>query len=521
MATYIDVITGFLESGKTTFIKEIIEKNCLMEYQKTVLIVCEEGFTEYEEDLLSKHRIDKITVSDYSEINELFFRKINKEYSPDYIIMEFNGTWDITSLFNLKLPITFQFRNVIFISDAHNFKNYLGNMASILQPHILNSDIVLFNRHEGLDKKQKKRLQQDVKNINNRTEINFFSETSEENIISRYFAPHVKYYKISKGTMIFIVLLVCAAILPDLMLLKLYYFVQSIATIFLSILIEAIPFVLLGAFISSIIQLYIPSGWIMKKFSDKKFSSFIIASVAGFFMPICDCGTVPIVSGLLKKDTPLPQTITFWLASSAVNPVVLISVYYAFPDQPYLILIRAITGILIAIIIGLIFKLSKTETMDTVNKLNRVQNIGSDLLELKYEGKLGKLEAIVKGARFEFFRVFKYLILGAFVSSFLQTIIPQTTKSFLSSSLGLQLLVMIVAAIFMSTCSTSNAFIGRSFLKNFSIMPVMAYIVLGPMLDFKNMLMLSEIMKKRYLILLAFMVSLLGYLLFYILAMHL
>jgi uncharacterized membrane protein YraQ (UPF0718 family) len=68
------------------------------------------------------------------------------------------------------------------------------------------------------------------------------------------------------------------------------------------------------------------------------------------------------------------------------------------------------------------------------------------------------------------------------------------------------MLIMIAGAIFMSTCSTSNAFIGRSFIGNFALLPVMSFIVLGPMLDFKNLIMLSEVLKKSFLIKLAALV---------------
>lgn len=521
MAVYIDVITGFLESGKTTFIKDIIEKNCLMEYQKSVLIVCEEGYTEYQEDMLTKHRVDIISVEEESELNENFFENIKKQYMPEHIIMEFNGTWNISELLMLKLPFSYQIRNVIFISDADKFSFYLGNMSFIMQPHILNSDIVVFNRYESLKIKQKNDLKQTIRNINKRTEVMFMDQRQEGFLISRYFAPYEKYIKINNSTKVFILILVCLLILPNFTLYRLYRMVQSMSTIFLSILIEAVPFVLLGAFISSAIQIFIPSEWLMKHFSGKKFGSFAVASIAGFFMPICDCGTVPVVTGLLKKDTPFPQTITFWLASSAVNPVVLISVYYAFPDRPYLVLVRLFSGIIIAIFIGIIFGISKTETKVAVKRLEGIKNVGADILELKYEGSLGKAEAVIKGARIEFFRVLKYLIFGALVSSFLQTVIPQAVTGSLNNKIELQLFTMIIAAIFMSTCSTSNPFIGRSFLKSFTIMPVMSYIVLGPMLDFKNMMMLSEIMKTKYLIILALLVSISGYLLFYLMALYL
>jgi uncharacterized membrane protein YraQ (UPF0718 family) len=520
MATYIDVITGFLESGKTTFIKELIDRNSFSEYKTTVLILCEEGKIEYEENLMTVNGLKIITLGDATELTDPFFQRIKNEFSPEHVMIEFNGTWDINLLFNLKIPFEYQFRNIIFISEANTFKNFLINMAAVIQPHILNSDVVIFNRAEDLEKKQKIKLQQDVKNINKKAEIIYSGELEEEEKINKYFVPKEKYIKISKSTIIAVLILVVIALLPKSLLLMLYGVTQSVATIFISILIEAIPFILLGAFLSSMIQILIPSGWIMKKISQNNYSSFVIASFAGLFMPICDCGTVPIVSGLLKKDAPLPQTITFWLASSAVNPVVLLSVYYAFPDQPYLILIRMISGILIALVTGLILMSCKIQTKEEVTQKSRTQSIGTDMLELRQEGKIRKIEAVVKGAKFEFFRVIKYVIVGAFISALLQTILPQTMKSFIGSNLNIQFLIMIIAAIFMSTCSTSNAFIGRSFLRMFSMIPVMSFMVLGPMLDFKNMIMLSEILKKRFLIVLAFLVGFVGFIVFYSFALY-
>lgn len=517
---YIDIITGFLESGKTTFIKELVRKNCLMEYQKTILLVCEEGTTEYEEDILSDHGIEMVTVNENSELDQAFFQNIEKQYSPEHMIIEFNGTWDITALLNVKMPFTYQFRNIIFLSEGKKFHNYLCNMTAVLQPQILNSDIVLFNRNEGIDKKLNSKNKQEIKGINNRTDILYDSDASIDAIISKYFAPHEKYRKVSTGTKIGALLLISALFMSGKMLSNWYTLIQSISTIFLSILIEAIPFVLCGAIISSVIQLLIPSGWIVKKISEKKYSSFLFALIAGFFMPICDCGTVPIVSGLLKKESPLPQTMTFWLASSAVNPIVLISVYYAFPERPSLVFIRVIAGMLIAVFAGAILQISHIETKNVIKDIGISKTIGRDMLVLSYDGKLGKLEAVLKGARFEFFRVIKYLILGAFVSSFLQTVLPQAMKGLLSSNVLVQLVIMIVAAVFMSTCSTSNAFIGRSFLQSVGIIPVMSYIVLGPMLDFKNMMMLAETIKKRYLLLLAVLVSMIGYILFLVLSRY-
>jgi len=508
MVTYIDIITGFLESGKTTYISDMIKSKEFEEYDKAVLIVCEEGLAEYDEEELEEHYIDMVILENESELTDDLFKCICNRYNPEYIIVEFNGTWNITKLLSLKMPFNLKFRNVISISEASTFQNQLCNMTGVMQPHILNSDVVVFNRYEKIDMSAKKKLQHDVENINSKTQVFFLEEFESDEKIKEYFQPFEKNNSLSLNVAIYIAL--CMFIVQVLSFQNVYAYIQSIGTIFLSILIEAVPFILFGAFISAIIQIYVSTGWIIKKFSEGKLLSFLIASIAGFFIPVCDCGMVPIVSGLLKKSTPLPQTITFWLASSSVNPIVLISILYAFPEQPSLAIIRVVAGVLIGITVGIILKIFNIETKDVIKGNSRYQNIGKDILELKFEGTAGKIEAVFQGAKIEFFRVAEYVIIGALVSSVLQTVIPQTMKSFIGGNIIIQFLVMVVAAILMSTCSTSNAFIGKSFSSNFGVIPIMSFIVLGPMLDFKNMIMLSEILKRRFLAILACIVVAVG-----------
>jgi Predicted permeases len=191
---------------------------------------------------------------------------------------------------------------------------------------------------------------------------------------------------------------------------------------------------------------------------------------------------------------------------------------YAFPEQPYLAVIRVITGVVIGIVAGIILKLAHLETSAVIQGSRYFQTIGKDILDLKFEGTKGKIEAVFAGAKSEFFRVSKYVIIGALVSAILQTILPQTLMHSISSNPLLQFMIMVAAAILMSTCSTSNAFIGKSFSNNFSTIPILAFVVMGPMLDLKNMLMLSGVLKKRFLIVLATLVILEGAVVFSTLA---
>src|SRR5690606_11971453 len=126
-------------------------------------------------------------------------------------------------------------------------------------------------------------------------------------------------------------------------------------TIFISILMESFPFLILGVFISSIIQVFITRDMVVKYFPQNKIISFLFAIVGGIFFPVCDCAIVPVVSRLVKKGVPLYVAVTFMLSAPIVNPIVIISTYYAFPNQPQIMIFRIIIGIIVAIISGVLF----------------------------------------------------------------------------------------------------------------------------------------------------------------------
>lgn len=512
---HIDIVSGFLESGKTSFIKnKIMMDPQFREYEKKVLLVCEEGIAEYDNTEAEKNGVHIITLADSSELNQQLFSGIRKEYNPGYIIIEYNGTWDISLLLELKLPYDYSIRNIIFISETENFTFYLNNMGRILAPQIQNSDLVVFNPTKDCDNKTKKTLKKIVHAINPRTEVLFQKYNEPDNKLNKYFAPHEKYQKITPGLIITAVLLVVLCLIPYSLLGNIYDYIRSISMVFLSILLQALPFLLLGAFVSAVIQAAVPAAWVLKQFTSGSIRSFFFAAIGGFFFPICDCGMVPVVSGLLKKDTPLPQTMTFWLASAAVNPVVILSVIYAFPGQSNVVFIRILAGLAIGILVGVILKAAGFHTKDVIRDNSTVNRVGGVFLEEITEKPCGKVLLILDSANSEFFRVSRYVIAGAFISSLLLTVMPQTLKSLFSSSFTIQFIIMIAASVFMSTCSTSNAFIGRSFNTNFTIVPILAFITLGPMLDIKNMIMMAGILKKSFIIKLYILIIAAGFFIF-------
>lgn len=141
------VINGFLESGKTEFITFTLGQSYFQIKGKTLLIVCEEGELEYDEVLLDKSK----TVLEYVEEEEEFttsrLLELEKEYNPDRIIIEYNGMWNFK---NMKLPCHWKIEQQISIIDGSTFPMYYTNMRSLLAEMIRNSEMIIFNRCDGI-----------------------------------------------------------------------------------------------------------------------------------------------------------------------------------------------------------------------------------------------------------------------------------------------------------------------------------------------------------------------------------
>ena len=130
--------------------------------------------------------------------------------------------------------------------------------------------------------------------------------------------------------------------------------INDFSTIFLSIIFEGIPFILIGALVSSIIQIFVSEEAIAKIIPKNKFVGVLIASLVGLVFPVCECAIVPITRRLIKKGVPLSIAITFMLSVPIMNPVVLLSTHYAFMGMSYMVIARAMFGMIGAITIGML-----------------------------------------------------------------------------------------------------------------------------------------------------------------------
>ena len=308
-------------------------------------------------------------------------------------------------------------------------------------------------------------------------------------------------------------------------------FFSTVHTVFTGIVLQAVPFMLLGALLSSALYAFVPDRLLIKVFPKKYGIGFLTALFAGTLFPVCECAAVPLMRSLIKKGVAMPIAVTFMLASPIVNPISIVSTLYAFPQQPSVAFYRLCFGLLIAFAIGLLllfypeekylkedfdrepsvqphslgdaaaaFRLATGRSVQNSHSEPSSDNFSATAAESKVQWLQAKVYALLMHTCSEFFTTGPFLILGAFITALIRAAVPQEFFSITSGSAAGSLLVMMLFAFVFSACSTSDAFIARSFLNRFPSGSILGFLVYGPMMDIKNLFMLLSLFKKRFVI---------------------
>lgn len=271
-------------------------------------------------------------------------------------------------------------------------------------------------------------------------------------------------------------------------------------TIFISILIESLPFVLLGVIISGIIQMFITEEMIAKVIPKNRFLAVLSATVVGALFPACECGIVPITRRLMAKGVPLHAAIGFMLTGPIINPIVLFSTYIAFGNSWRMVLYRGGLSFVVALIIGFILSYQFKDS--------QLRNNAHDHHHHDHgHGMLAKIKGTIQHSIDEFFSVGKFLILGAFIAAAMQTFLKTSTLTAIGHGDYSSSIVMMGLAYILSLCSEADAFIAASFQSTFSLNSLVAFLVFGAMFDIKNTLMMLSAFKSKFVLYLFIYVS--------------
>ena len=168
------LINGFLESGKTEFIKYTLAQPYFQTKGTTLLILCEEGELEYEQALLKKTRTVVEVIEDEDDFTIEQLMELEKKHKPERIIIEFNGMWNMK---DMKLPIHWSIDQQITMIDASTFPMYYTNMKSMVAEMVRKSEMIIFNRCDGI--KELSNYKRNVKAVNQQAEIIFEDSQGE------------------------------------------------------------------------------------------------------------------------------------------------------------------------------------------------------------------------------------------------------------------------------------------------------------------------------------------------------
>lgn len=305
-------------------------------------------------------------------------------------------------------------------------------------------------------------------------------------------------------------------------------------TLFFSLLVEAMPFLLLGVLLSSVLLLFVDEQRLVAAMPKHPLAGAIAGSLVGFLFPVCECGNVPVARRLLIQGAPVSVAVGFLLAAPTVNPIVFWATWTAFRDQPEIVFLRIAFSLAIAIIIGWIFS-SQADLRPMLQpsiaammpdpKPAKVLASESPLLQsgtfllgqsgqpARFDASLAiasgsvlsrpmaeRMQLMLDNVTQEFRELGGMLILGSAIAAIVQVFVPREVVLSLGQGTITSILAMMLLAWVVSICSTVDSFFALAFASTFTSGSLLAFLVFGPMIDLKNMGLLITLFRGRTII---------------------
>ena len=291
--------------------------------------------------------------------------------------------------------------------------------------------------------------------------------------------------------------------------------VTNLHLIFFSIIVEALPFVILGVIGSMLLETFISPDLVRRLLPRTWFLGILVSGLLGFLFPFCECGLVPIVRRLMEKGVPAPLATVFLLTVPVVNPVVGAATHFAFFNQPDFMYWRLGGAYIIAITVGFII-LRPWRGKNSLKQSDHYYpfcGCGCDYAHsYTIHNSLGyRLLGAFEHAQQEFFSIMQYLIIGAFLASSAQVFLPRGWLTSAGTHPVGSVGVMMGLAFFLSICSGADAFVANTFVNTFTPGSLVAFMVFGPMVDLKNLMMMLYAFKIRFVVRLVFSVTILAF----------
>ena len=284
--------------------------------------------------------------------------------------------------------------------------------------------------------------------------------------------------------------------------------------IFQGLLLEAIPFLLLGVAIAGLARWLVPQNAWVQRLPKNPVLAPITGALMGFALPACECGNVPVARRLLASGAPMGTAFGFLFAAPVLNPIVLASTWAAFPDQPWLLVARPLGAFVIAVLLSLLLvQLPETQLLEhallserrmsqplsTVGLLERSGGlVGDPIQELTptQSTRLRASEVLEQSSR-EFLDLLALLVLGCLIAALVQTWLPRSWLLAVGGAPTGSILALMLLAVVVSVCSSVDAFLALGFAAQVTPGALLAFLLLGPVVDLKLVGLFTVLMRPR------------------------
>lgn len=266
---------------------------------------------------------------------------------------------------------------------------------------------------------------------------------------------------------------------------------QDFFTLVLGILVEALPFVVLGVLVSVAIQYFIPTDLLIKRLPKNAFARRVIVSFLGVAMPVCECGNVPVARTLIMKGFSVQEAIVFLLAAPSVNIITFAVTWEAFNVNHSVAVMRVVATLFVANVVALL--VAKFVSRDKI--LTRDFTATCEVNAHAPRSWARAFEMF----RSEMWLITRLLVIGAMIAAASQTFIPREVITAISSDVVLSVLAMLLLAFVISICSTVDAFFALAYINTFSLGSILAFLVAGPMVDIKMIALMKTTFTYRAL----------------------
>jgi len=269
--------------------------------------------------------------------------------------------------------------------------------------------------------------------------------------------------------------------------------IQDGLTLSISVLIESLPFVVLGVLLSIVVQVWVPRGAIERWMPRRGWARRLALSLLGILVPVCECGNVPFARGLMMRGFSVSDTLTFLVAAPIVSPIVIISTYQAFGFSDGILIARIAGGFVIANLIGWLYSRHPRPEQLLTERFRQT----CEVVEHEQGGKWHR-----SGAQFfiELRAVMPALIIGSALAGAVQVLVPRDALLAIGSNPVLSIVAMIALAMIVSICSNVDAFFALSFASTFTPGAITAFLIVGPLVDVKMLALLRTTFTTRVLV---------------------